>query len=289
VIRSSRSPSTPVASGGAISAPFRPNDLVLVLDRTGKHYIFRLREHGEYHFHQGVVRHDDIIGKDEGVRFRTGLGRDVWAYRPRMHDYLLEMPRRSAIIYPKDLAFLIMWADIYPGARVLEAGVGSGALAIALLRAVGAQGQLVTYDLRDDMIDHAARNVEGFLGPTPNWTRRQRDVYEGIEDGPFDRIVLDVPDPGRVAPHAHRALRPGGIFCSYVPNITQVEATVHALRSNGGFSEIDTFETLYRRWEFRGATARPVRSMISHTGFLTIARRGQPREPEPPESDGNDV
>ncbi len=206
-----------------------------------------------------------------------------------MHDYLMDMPRKSAIIYPKDVAFILVWADIFPGARVFEGGVGSGALSIPLLRAIGPTGALVTYDARADMMEHATKNVRVFMGETPNWIQRVRDIYEGIDDGPFDRMVLDLPDPGRVAPHAASALVPGGIICSYVPNITQVQATVEAYRSSGSFSEIDTYETLYRRWEFKGATARPVRSMISHTGWLTVARKGQPRDPLLRERDEDDV
>jgi tRNA (adenine57-N1/adenine58-N1)-methyltransferase len=247
------------------------------MDRSGKHYVFRLRGEGRFHFHQGYVEHDAIIGANPGCALRTSLGREIWAYRPRMHDYLMTMPRKSAIIYPKDIAFLLMWADIFPGARVFECGVGSGALSIALLRAIGATGRLVTYDLRQDMIEQASANVRAYLGETPNWNLCQRDVYEGIGHGPFDRVVLDIPDPGQAAGPVADALVPGGLVCSYVPNVTQVQATVEALRASGRFSEIETYEVANRRWEFDGPTARPVRTMISHTGWLTIARTGSPR------------
>ena len=256
-------------------APFTAGELALLVDRNGKQYLVRLRSEGTFHFHQGIVQHDDVIGHDEGVCLSTSKGNLVWAYRPRMFDYLMEMPRSSAIIYPKDIAFLLMWADIFPGARIFEAGVGSGALAIALIRAVGSSGSLVTYEARADMIETASRNARGFLGETPNWTIRQRDVYDGIDDGPFDRIVLDLPDPGRLAPQTAAALVPGGIICSYVPNVTQVEATVSAYRSGGLFVEIETYETLFRPWRFRGQSARPAHYMVAHTGFLTIARRGR--------------
>ena len=259
------------------AAPFAGGELALLVDRNGKQYLVRLHEAGEFHFHQGIILHDLVIGQNEGVCVNTTKGNLVWAYRPRMYDYLMEMPRNSAIIYPKDIAFLLMWADIFPGARVFEAGVGSGALAIALLRAVGPSGSLVTYESRADMIETASRNARGFLGEAPNWTVRKRDVYEGIEDGPFDRVVLDLPDPGRLAPQIANTLIPGGIVCSYVPNVTQVEATVTAYRSGGLFVEIETYETLYRPWRFRGQSARPAHYMVAHTGFLTIARRGRDR------------
>ena len=260
------------------SRPFSAGEFALLVDRKGKHYMVRLDGGGVFHFHQGVIRHDDVLDQEEGVCVRTSLGSLVWAYRPTMFDYLMQMPRNSAIMYPKDIAFLLMWADVFPGARVFEAGVGSGALAIALLRTIGPTGKLVTYETRLDMIRRAETNAHAFLGPTPSWTIRVRDVYEGIDDGPFDRLVLDVPDPGRVAPHAARCLVPGGIICSYVPNVTQVHLAVESYRATGVFAEIETYETLFRPWEFRGPTARPIQTMISHTGFLTLARRGQPRE-----------
>lgn len=209
---------------------------------------------------------------------RTTLDKPVWAYRPRMQDYLMEMPRSSAIMYPKDIAFLLIWGDVFPGARVFEAGVGSGALSTALLRAIGPEGKLVSYEAREDMIAQASVNVKGFLGETPNWTLRRRDVYDGVDDGPFDRIVLDLPEPGRLAATAASVLVPGGILCSYVPNVPQVQASIEAYRASGVFAEIETYETLFRPWVFRGRSARPAQSMVGHTGFLTFARRGFPRE-----------
>ncbi|MBM2810404.1 MAG: trmI [Chloroflexi bacterium] len=253
--------------------PLRSGELALLVDRGGKHYLVRLRDGGEFHTHHGVVSHNEIIGREEGVLATTALGKLMWAYRPRLQDYIVEMPRNSAIMYPKDIAFVLMWADIFPGARVLEAGAGSGGLTMALLRAIGPDGCLTTYETRQDMIDGARANVSGFLGSCPNWVTRLQDVYSGIDDGPYDRIVLDVPDPARAAIPAADALVAGGIICSFVPNVTQVSTTVDAYRASGAFVEIETYETIFRPWEFRGPTARPVQSMISHTGFLTLARR----------------
>jgi tRNA (adenine57-N1/adenine58-N1)-methyltransferase catalytic subunit len=258
--------------------PFHAGELTLLVDRNGKHYLTRLSQDGEFVFHQGVVRHADVIGKEEGVLVRTSRGGLVWAYRPRMQDYLVEAPRQSTIMYPKDIAFLLMWADVFPGARVFEAGVGTGALSTALLRAIGADGQLVSYEIRADMIEHARRTVEGFHGACANWTVRQRDVYDGIDDGPFDRVVLDLSQPWRVLEHAARAMVPGGLICSYVPNVTQVAESVQAYRSVGLFAEIETYECSFRAWEFKAPVARPLHAMIGHTGFLTFARRGQPRD-----------
>ena len=256
--------------------PLRAGELVLLVDRNGKHYLTRLTEGGEYVFHHGAVRHADLLGQEEGVLVQTSRGSLVWAYRPRLQDYLMEVPRQSTILYPKDIAFLLMWADIFPGARVFEAGVGTGALATALLRAIGPSGALVSYELRADMVEHARRTVEGYHGPCSNWTVRCRDAYEGIDDGPFDRVVLDLPQPWRVATHAAGVMVPGGLICSYVPNVTQVAESVQAYRTTGLFAEIETYECSFRAWEFKGPVARPMHAMIGHTGFLTFARRGQP-------------
>jgi tRNA (adenine57-N1/adenine58-N1)-methyltransferase len=223
-----------------------------------------------------VIAHDALIGLEEGSAVETRLGRVVTAYRPRMHDYLLEMPRTSAVVYPKDIAFLLIWGDIYPGSRVFEAGVGSGAVAISLLRSIGPTGQLVTYDRRADMIERAKNNAQAYLGETPNWSLRQRDVSQGIEEGPFDRMVFDLPDPGAIAEVAAAALVPGGIVSWFVPNVTQIRSAAEAYQATGLFGEIESYENFFRPWEFRGPTARPARRIISHTGFLGVARKRTP-------------
>lgn len=255
--------------------PLRADEFALLRDRAGRRYLVRLRPGAQFHSHHGILRHDDIIGRREGACCLTSLTRPLWVYRPRMQDYVMHMPRSSAIVYPKDIAVLLLWADIFPGARVLEAGAGSGALALALLRTIGPQGQLVTYDIRSDMLEQAQRNIQNFLGSTLNWFPRVQDIYQGIDDGPFDRIVLDVPEPGRVAPHAPAALTPGGILCSYVPNVPQAQASVEAYRRSGAFVDIQTYEVLLRPWVFQGPSARPSHATIGHTGFLTFARQGE--------------
>jgi tRNA (adenine57-N1/adenine58-N1)-methyltransferase len=259
--------------------------VILVVDRRGGRHLVRLQPGGEFHFHDGVIAHDDLLGQEEGIGIETRLGRPVTAYRPRMHDYLLEMPRTSAVVYPKDIAFLLVWGDIFPGARVFEAGVGSGAVAIALLRAIGPNGTLVTYDRREDMIQQASKNARAFLGETPNWLQRQRDVAEGIADGPYDRIVFDLADPGAVARQAAEALVPGGIVSWFVPNVTQIRDSAEAYEASGCYGEVETYETFFRPWEFRGPTARPVRRMIGHTGFLGIARKRAPVQSGDPSSE----
>ncbi|MBI4212783.1 MAG: tRNA (adenine-N1)-methyltransferase [Chloroflexi bacterium] len=257
-----------------MNTALQPDEFVLLIDRSGRHFLTRLREQGQFQCHQGILQHAAMVGQVEGTRLETSLGRPMWIFRPRLQDYLMEMPRSSTIVYPKDIGILLVWADIFPGARVLEAGAGSGALSMALLRAIGPTGQLITCDIRSDMIERARKNVANLLGPTPNWSLQLGDVYQETPGGPFDRMVLDLPEPGLVAPHAARVLVPGGILCSFVPNVPQVQMTVDAYRKTHSFVQIETFEAQVRPWIFRGPTARPSHSSVSHTGFLTFARRG---------------
>jgi tRNA (adenine57-N1/adenine58-N1)-methyltransferase len=201
------------------------------------------------------------------------------------------------VLYPKDLALIPMWADVYPGARVFEAGTGSGALTIALLRAVGPRGLVVTYEAREDFARTARVNIERYMGAVPNLLAFRNNAYEGIallEDGlPFDRVVLDLPEPWQVVPHAARALRSGGIYLSFVPTVPQVQQTVAALHNAAVFAMVETFETLLRTWSVQGRSVRPDHRMVAHSGFLTVARkveagfwlRGKSM-PSQPEDDG---
>jgi tRNA (adenine57-N1/adenine58-N1)-methyltransferase len=190
------------------------------------------------------------------------------------------MPRGAQVLYPKDLALIPMWADVYPGARVFEAGTGSGALTMALLRAVGPRGLVVTYEAREDFSRTAMANIERYLGAVPNLLALRKDAYDGIacpDDGlPFDRVVLDLPEPWRVVPHAARVLRSGGIYVSFVPTVPQVQQTVDALERTAVFGMIETFETLLRTWSVQGRSVRPDHRMVAHSGFLTVARRVEP-------------
>lgn len=207
---------------------------------------------------------------DRGERF--------FALAPTLAEYVLEMPRGAQVIYPKDLALIVLWADIFPGARVAEAGTGSGALTMVLVRAVGPAGHVFSYDVREDFSARAASNVERYLGATETLTVRIHDVTEGIPDAPVDRVILDLPEPWRVVAPAAAALAPGGLFCSYVPTVPQVQQTVASLRAQGGFALIETIEALVRPWNVDGQSVRPVHRMVAHTGFLTVARRILPRE-----------
>ena len=252
----------------------------MLLDRAGNRRLIRLRAGGRVHGHKGYLEHDRLIGEHEGLLVRTQSGAVFTAVRPRLSEYALEMPRSTAIVYPKDVGIILVWADIYPGASVLEAGLGSGSLTLALLRAVGSGGRVIVYEARGEFIRPALENIHGFGEPPPNLLIRERDIYEGVEDSDLDRLVLDLPEPWRVVPHALTALRLGGIAAFYSPSIIQVQRTVEALEQSGGFGQLETLEVIYRPWQVKGQAIRPVQQMVSHTAFLTFARR-LTRRPDP--------
>ncbi len=252
--------------------PFRVGDRVLLTDRKRRRHMIELREGGEFHTHAGVLDHANIIGAEEGVTLRTTRGAALIAIRPTLSEYILQMPRGAQVIYPKDLGPIIILADIFPGAHVLESGVGSGALTMTLLRAVGSGGRVSGYEIRDDFADRAQRNVEGYLGPDVPLTVEVRDIYEGIDATDIDRIVLDLPEPWQVVKHAEAALRPGGIILSYLPTILQV-ATLREHLAESSFGMAETLEVLQRGWNVDGLSVRPDHRMVAHTGFLTVARK----------------
>ena len=253
-----------------MSKPFVAGEKALVLDRKGRRYLVTLVEGGEFHTHAGWVAHAAIIGQLEGVQLRSTANAWYQAVRPTLADFVLKMPRGAQVIYPKDLGPILLLADVFPGARVLEAGVGSGALSMTLLRA-GAD--VVGYEVREDFARRAVTNVEAFLGP--DGLRRYRvetkDVYEGIDETDLDRVVLDLPEPWRVVKHAAEALHPGGILVAYNPSIVQVSQLREALGC-AGFGLAETQEVLVRSWHVEGQAVRPDHRMVAHTGFLTSAR-----------------
>jgi tRNA (adenine57-N1/adenine58-N1)-methyltransferase len=254
---------------------FAEGERVLLVDRKNRQYLVRLKSGRSFQSHAGVVEHDQLIGAKEGceVDARTTRGGQranakYLALRPTLADVVVHMPRGAQVIYPKDLGAILIAADIFPGARVLESGVGSGALSMALLRA-GAN--VVGYELRDDFACRAKANVEAFCGSLERYEVLGRDVYEGIEHAGLDRVVLDVPEPWQVVGHAEAALVPGGILCAYLPTINQTEELRRAL-SHSSFGLEETFELLRRTWHIEGRSVRPDLRMVGHTGFLTTAR-----------------
>jgi tRNA (adenine57-N1/adenine58-N1)-methyltransferase catalytic subunit len=253
-----------------VSRPFLEGEQVLLIDTKKRRYLITLAAGKEFHSHSGTVGHDAVIGADEGTTFRSSHGMHYTVIRPTLSEFVLKMPRGAQVIYPKDLGPILLLADIHPGARVLESGIGSGALSMAMLR-VGAE--IVGYELRDDFASRAVKNVSGFLGDDvlSRYRVEIRDCYEGIDETDLDRIVLDLPEPWQVVKHAERALHPGGILLAYTPQITQA-AQLRETLAVSAFGMAETVEVLHRGWHIEGQSVRPDHRMVAHTGFLTHAR-----------------
>lgn len=253
-----------------MSRPFRDGDRALFIDSKARRYLVTLANGGEFHTHSGPVPHDALIGQPEGTTVRSSNGARYLAVRPTLSDFVLKMPRGAQVIYPKDLGAILLKADIFPGAHVLEAGVGSGALSMTMLRA-GAH--ITGYELRGDFAARAQRNVEAFGGPEllERFKVQERDVYDGIDETDLDRVVLDLPEPWRVVKHAETALHPGGILLAYLPTITQTAQLRETLVASA-FGMAETLEVLHRTWHIEGQSVRPDHRMVAHTGFLTSAR-----------------
>lgn len=251
----------------------KEGDVIHLLSRKGRRYQFQLKNGGRLHHSGEFIPHDEIIGKRDGTLIALSGGSRFIVLRPTLAEYILKMPRGAQIIYAKDIGVILTNADIYPGARILEAGIGSGAVTIALLRGVGEKGSVTSYEIREDFAEKATENIRRYLGEIQNHTLINKDIYNGIDDGPFDRIVLDLPEPWRVVPHAVDNIRGGGIFLCFLPTIIQTVTVVESLRETGCFTFINTIETLMRHWNIDGRSVRPEHRMVAHTGFITIARR----------------
>ncbi len=272
--------------------PFVAGDQVQLTDPKGRQHLVVLEAGKVFHTHRGSVAHDELLGEPDGSVVRSSGGTPYVALRPLLADYTLAMKRGAAVVYPKDAAQILVFADLFPGARVLEAGAGSGALSCWLLRASGDGGLVVSYERRGDFAEIARRNVERFFGgPHPAWRLVQADLSAGGPADPpadapagaqadelpagteFDRVVLDMLAPWECLAAASRALMPGGLICCYVATTTQLSRTVEALRGHGSFAEPSAWETLVRGWHADGLAVRPEHRMVGHTGFLITARR----------------
>ena len=252
---------------------------VLLIDQRGRRHLVMLRKGETFHSDRGWVAHDAMIGHADGSWVRTSKGTRYVVLRPTLAEYVLDMPRGAQVIYPKDLAMVMFWADIYPGARVLEAGMGSGALTLALLRSVGPEGRVISYEQREDFARRALANIHLRMGEITNLAVRLRPVEEGLsEEESVDRAVFDLPEPWRLVEPVASVLRSGGIFLSYVPTIIQSHQLTETLRRHSGYTLVETFETLFRPWNIENTSVRPFHRMVAHTGFITVARRVVPED-----------
>ncbi len=256
---------------------FAAGDRIQLTDPKGKLYSFTITPGKEWHTHKGWIVHDELIGLPEGSVVSTTAGLKFTAFIPLLSDYVLAMPRGATIVYPKDAAMIVGVADIYPGSHVLEAGVGSGALSLSLLRAVGPDGSVDSFERRDDFAEIARANVANYFGSLPSqWSLTVGSVQDIATEKVYDRVVLDMLAPWECVDMAARVLRPGGVFLAYVATTTQLSATAEALKSDGHFTEPESSETIVRGWHHEGLAVRPQQRMIGHTGFLIQSRRMAP-------------
>ncbi len=256
---------------------FQDGDLALLLDRKNRRYMITLSESQVFHSHLGRLGHDGLIGHTVGGWYRTDRGHTMLAVRPTLGDFVREMPRGPQIIYPKDLGNIIAFADIFPGATVIEGGLGSGALTAALLRAVGDSGRVITYEIDEAVQPRALDNIRRFMPNPTNLTVTTADIYQGIKERQVDRVVLDVPEPWQAVIGVAEALVMGGIMISFLPTILQVHQLAGQLQEDGRFQLIETVETLLRPWHVTERSVRPEHRMVAHSGFLTSAVRCEPR------------
>jgi tRNA (adenine57-N1/adenine58-N1)-methyltransferase len=250
----------------------RAGDAVLLIDRKEREYLRTLRPGARIHIRNGLIAADDLIGGPEGREVENSGGEPFLVLRPTYATLIPNLPRRAQVIYPKDVGTILLWGDIAPGLRVLEIGVGPGALTMALLRAVGPAGAVISYEIRQDFADMARANVQQFFGAAPNWTVKLADAREGIEERDVDRMVMDLAEPWTLLPAAWLALRPGAVLIAYVPTVLQVKQFVDQARTSG-FGAVQVSETLLRPWHVRGLSIRPEHRMVAHTGFVITSRR----------------
>ena len=275
-----------VAFSGVRRGPLAPGEWVRLVDAKGRRHNICLESGASFHTNRGAINHDDLIGREEGFSVTSSSGGEYLVFRPLLSEFVVSMPRGAAVVYPKDAAQIVAMADIFPGARVVEAGVGSGALTCSLLRAVGPTGRVSSYERREEFADVARRNVDQFFGGEhPAWRLTVGDLVEALPTreapGSVDRVVLDMLAPWECVDVVADALAPGGVVVAYVATTTQLARTVETLRAHGEFTEPLPWETLVREWHVEGLAVRPSHKMNGHTGFLITARRMAPGQQAP--------
>ncbi len=256
-------------------AEFKEGELALLIDSKGRKYLVNLKKDGFFSFHRGNVPFNEIIGKPEGIGIISTKGEKLLVFRPTLEDYILKMKRGAQIIYPKDISRIITLLDIFPGAKVFEAGTGSGALTLYLLRAVGNTGQVVSYEKRKEFYETAKRNIERFIPNTENLILRNKDLSEGIEEKEIDRAVLDLTEPWLFLDKIVESLKPGGLLGCYVTTVLQIYNLIEKFEKNftNKLYKIGIFELLERNWEKEGLSLRPALRMVAHTGFIVVFRK----------------
>jgi tRNA (adenine57-N1/adenine58-N1)-methyltransferase len=261
-----------------LSTSFAAGDACLLVDARGRTYLIELEPGRDFQYHRGALAHDELIGSDDGSRHVSSLGSELLALRPRLAEYTEKMGRGATIVYPKDAAAIVMWADVSPGAVVVEAGTGSGGLTMSLARAVDPGGRVISYERRDDHANRARRLIRGYFGEIPAHVDLHiGEVEEHIVEHEPDRVVLDVPEPWHSVDPAAQGLGAGGIFCCYLPTVPQVQTVRSALSDSAAFARIETFEVMVRDWVIEGRSVRPSHRMVGHTGFITVAKKVTPR------------
>ena len=255
---------------------FRSGELALFLDRKGRSYQQTLAAGADFHSHLGMLPHDDVIGQPVGGWYTTNRGHVLLGIRPTLGDYVRLMPRGPQVIYAKDLGNIVSMADIFPGAVVVEAGFGSGALTTALLRAVGPEGRVHSYEINEAVVPKAMSNVQSVIPDTSQLQVTVGDIGDGIAETAVDRVILDLPEPWRAVDAAAEALITGGILLSFLPTILQVQELALTLHADGRFARVETAETLLRGWNVTRRSVRPAHRMVAHSGFITTAVRCLP-------------
>jgi len=277
----------PQAGDGEVDLLLAEGELILLVDKVGRRPRVRLKAGEKHSLHSGVINLDELIGRPEGIIVTTQMGARLLAVRPTFAEQVTGRVRQAQPIYPKDLGAILIAADIHPGARVVEAGTGTGGLTMAALRAVGPEGVVVSYEQRDEFLEAAKKAIVDTLGSLPpNLTLKLGDVYLGMEERDMDRVLLDLPEPWQAVPGAKVALRPGGIVFAHCPNVSQVQRFFDCLREVRGFGMLEAFELLQRGWTVRGRSMRPSHRMVAHTGFLCFARRLAEDDLFEPEGEG---
>ncbi len=281
-VPASTAEAAPQTWSGVVRGPLRAGEWIRLTDTKGRRHNIQLVEGKQFFTNRGSIDHDDLIGRPEGFSVTSTAGGEYLVFRPLLNEFVVSMPRQAAVVYPKDAAQIVAMADIFPGARVVEAGVGSGALTCSLLRAVGPLGLVSSYERRQEFADQSVQNVDQFFdGRHPAWKLTVGDLVESLDDEDVDRVILDMLAPWECVDRLAEVLTPGGLVCAYVATTTQLGKTVETLRAHGGFTEPQPWESLVRDWHVEGLSIRPGHKMIGHTGFLVTARRMAPGETVP--------